>query len=102
MSILHKKKLRLTIFLSTWIFFHKHSKFTRQQRKGETVPVTPLYHFQLLHRRLDITTAITVALEPITFGFKEQINNYQATRPPVKLLMKKMIFLKKACRSLLN
>ena len=28
-------------FSSIWIFFHKHSRFTRQHGKGETISLTP-------------------------------------------------------------
>ena len=40
-------------------FFHKHWWFTGQQGKGETTSLTPLYHFYLLHRHLDISWVIT-------------------------------------------
>ena len=46
-------------FFSIWVFFHEHSRFTEQQGKGEGIYLTPLYHFHLLHRHLDISRAIT-------------------------------------------
>ena len=42
-----------------WVFFHKHSRFAGQQGKDEAISLTPLYHFHLLHRHLDITRVIT-------------------------------------------
>ena len=45
-------------FFSIWVFFHEHSRFTGQQGKGEGIFLTPLYHFQPLHRHLDISRAI--------------------------------------------
>ena len=46
-------------FFSIWVFFHEHSRFTGQQRKGEGICLTPLYHFHPLHTHLDISRAIT-------------------------------------------
>ena len=46
-------------FFSIWVFFHGHSRFTGQQGKGEATSLTPLYHFDPLHRHLDISRAIT-------------------------------------------
>ena len=43
-----------SIFFSIWVFFHEHSRFSGQQRKGEGISLIPLYHFHPLHRRLDI------------------------------------------------
>ena len=37
-------------FFSIWVLFHKHSRFTGQQGKGEGIYLTPLYHF---HRFTD-------------------------------------------------
>ena len=50
---------------SIWIFFHEHSRFTRQQGKGEGIYLTPLYHFHPLHRHLDISRAITAESSPL-------------------------------------
>ena len=47
-------------FLSNWVFFHKHSRFTRQQGKGETISLAPVYHLHPLHWYLGIGWAITV------------------------------------------
>ena len=35
------------------VFFHEHSRFTRQQGKGKAISLSPLYHFHPLHRHLD-------------------------------------------------
>ena len=62
----------LFVFICVWIlrsfrnclffFFLSGFSFTnihRQQGKGEGIFLTPLYHFHLLHRHLDISRAIT-------------------------------------------
>ena len=36
-----------------WVFFNEHSRFTRQQGKGESIYLTPLYHFHPLHKAPD-------------------------------------------------
>ena len=46
-------------------FFHVHSRLRDQQRKGEAICVTPLYHFHWLHRHLDISRAITAECSPL-------------------------------------
>ena len=53
------------LFFSTWVFFHEHLWFTGQQGKGEGIYLTPLYHFHLLHRHLDISRAITLECSPL-------------------------------------
>ena len=52
-------------FFSMWVFFHEHSKITGLQGKGEDISLTPHYHFHPLHRRLDISRAITVESSPL-------------------------------------
>ena len=52
-------------FFSIWVFFHKDSQFTGQQGEGEAITLTPLYHFHLLHRLLNITWAITADSSPL-------------------------------------
>ena len=49
---------------SFFFFFHKHSRFTAQQGKGEAISLIPLYHFHLLHRHLD-SRAITAESSPL-------------------------------------
>ena len=46
-------------FISIWVFFHEHPRFTGQQRKGGAISLTPLYHFHSLHRHLVINQTIT-------------------------------------------
>ena len=58
--ILHWFSLKCLEFFSIWVFFHKHFQITGLQEKGEGISLTPLYHFHLLHRHLDISRAITV------------------------------------------
>ena len=57
--------LQSNVFFSLWVFFHVHSRFTGQQRKGEAIYLTPLYHFHPLHRHLDISGAITADSLPL-------------------------------------
>ena len=52
-------------FFSIWVFFHEHSRFTGQQRKGEGIYLTLLYHFHPLHRHLDISRVITAESSPL-------------------------------------
>ena len=52
-------------FFSIEVFFHGHSWITRLQGKGESISLTPHYHFQPLHRRLDISRAITTEVWPL-------------------------------------
>ena len=52
-------------FFIIWVFFHKYSRFTRQQGKGEAISLTPLYHFHLLHWYLDINRATTAKSSPL-------------------------------------
>ena len=52
-------------FFSIWVFSHEHSRFTRQQGKGEAISLSPLYHFHPLHRHLDISWAITAESSPL-------------------------------------
>ena len=50
---------------STWVFFQEHSPSTGLQGKGEGIYLTPLYHFQPLHRHLDISRVITAEVSPL-------------------------------------
>ena len=55
-------------FISSWVFFHEHSRFTGQQGKeggGGGIYLTPLYHFHPLHRHLDISQPITAETSPL-------------------------------------
>ena len=52
-------------FFSIWIFFHRHSRFTVQQRKGLIISLTLLYHFHPIHRHLDISRVITAESSPL-------------------------------------
>ena len=51
--------LKDNFFFYFGVSFTWHSWFTGQQGKGEAISVTPLYHFHLLYRHLDISRAIT-------------------------------------------
>ena len=52
-------------FFSIWFFFHGHSPFTGQQRKGEDISLSPLSYFPPLHRHLEINWAITAENLPL-------------------------------------
>ena len=53
---------------SICVFFHGHSRFTRQQGKGEVISLTPLYYFHPLHRNLDNGGAIIAESSPLYSG----------------------------------
>ena len=55
----------LHFFFSIWVFFHEHSRFIRQQGKGEGIYLSPLYHFHPLHRHLDISREIAAESSPL-------------------------------------
>ena len=54
-------------FLSRF-FFHDHSRITRLQGKGESISLTPHYHFHLLHRHFGISWTITAESSPLYIG----------------------------------
>ena len=67
-------------------FFHKHSRITGLQGKGEGISLTPRYQYHPLNRHLDISrpllqrahlfTRPAAGLEPGTFGFRAQVANH--------------------------
>ena len=52
-------------FFSVWVFFHKHSRITGLQEKGEEISLTPHYHFHPLHRHLGISWEIAGGGSPL-------------------------------------
>ena len=77
--------LCLFFFFSVCIFFHEHSRITGLKGKRDTFYLTPLCHFHLLHRQLDISQTITreslplhivARLKPAALGFHEQVANH--------------------------
>ena len=58
------KMLHLFIFLSGF-FLHKHSWIAGLQGKGESISLTPHYHFQPHHRHFDISQVITAESSPL-------------------------------------
>ena len=52
-------------FISIWVFFHEHLRFTMQQGQGEAISLTPLYHFHPHHRHVDISRAIAAKSSPL-------------------------------------
>ena len=97
----------LVIFFSICVFFHDHSRITELLGKREGISLTPYYHFHPLHRYLDISWAITAESSPLhiigsrartgSFGFREQVANYQATRALYELLNNKITSLRHVC-----
>ena len=55
------------IFSSIWVLFHEHSRITGLQGKGrgESIPLTPHYHFYPLRGRLGIGRAIAIESSPL-------------------------------------
>ena len=50
--------LEVKFCFSTWVFFHEYSRFTGQLEKRDTISLSPLYHFHLVHRHLGISQEI--------------------------------------------
>ena len=80
-------------FFSIWVFPHKHSQFTGHHGKGEVISQTPLYHFNSLHRHLDISRAITAESSPLHIASKLWF-------PSAKSLITKLRALAKETKSL--
>ena len=74
------------VFFTISVFFHEHSRITGLQGKGECISLTPHYHFQPLHRHLNISRAIAAESSPLhivssrtrtaTFGSQAQVANH--------------------------
>ena len=62
-----------SFFLSGY-FFHKHSRFTGHQGKGEAASLTPFCHFRPLHGDLDISRAITAEGSPLHIASSRHSN----------------------------
>ena len=85
MQTFYQQSFRFKLFFSLRIFFHEHSRFTGHQWKEKTISLTPLYHFNPLHRYLDISRAITAESTPLhvasswtqtgNLGFRAQVAN---------------------------
>ena len=52
-------------FFSVWVFFHVHLRITGLQGKGESISLTPHYHFRPLRGRLGISRAIAAGSSPL-------------------------------------
>ena len=50
---------------SICVLFHEHSRFARQQGKGDALSLSLLCHFHLLQRHLDIRQTITAENSPL-------------------------------------
>ena len=89
-------------FFSIWVFFHNHSRNTGLQKKGESISLTPHYHFHSLHRHLDISSAITTESSPLhrssswnqtgNLCFRVQVANHLSYVPLINV-SKKLPFL---------
>ena len=55
----------LRSFFSILFLFHELSRFTGQQEKREAISLTPVSHFKLLRKHLDIIQAITAESSPL-------------------------------------
>ena len=67
-SLIYCRIRRISSFLFRfyiWVFFDEHSRITGLQGKGESIYLTPHYHFHLLHRHLDISRMITAQSPPL-------------------------------------
>ena len=60
-----KALLHTVFFCSTWVFFHEHSRLTRQHGKVEAISSPSLYHFHSVHRHLDISRTIAAESSPL-------------------------------------
>ena len=70
------------VFFTISVFFHEHSRITGLQGKGECISLTPHYHFQPLHRHLNISRAIAAESSPLHIvNSRTRTANHQATRP---------------------
>ena len=52
-------------FFSILVFLHEHSRFTGRQGKEKAISLSPLYHFQPLHRHLDFSRSFTAEISPL-------------------------------------
>ena len=67
-NVLHILPLKSKYFRSVWVFFHKHSRITGLQGKGEGISLSPHYHFHPLHRHLVIRRAIAAESLPLAIA----------------------------------
>ena len=61
----------ISVSFTIWDFFREYSQFTGQQVKGEAISLTPLLHFYLLHRNLNISQAITGESSPLDIAYSQ-------------------------------
>ena len=64
-----------------WVFFHEHTRITGLQEKGAGIPLSPHYHFHLLHRHLDISRAITAENSPLHIALLAPAAHNSASSP---------------------
>ena len=66
--------MMMPLFAYLETFFHEHSPITGLQGKGEGIYFSPHYHFNPLHRYLDIKPA--AGFKQGTFGFRVQVASH--------------------------
>ena len=59
---------KIKVFISIWVFYNDHLRITGLQGKGESISLTPHYHFHPLHRHLDISQVIAAEISPLRIG----------------------------------
>ena len=83
------EEVKESFFFSIWVFLRNHLRITRLQGKGESISLTPHYHFHPLHRHFDISRVITAESSPLhigssrtrapsTFRFRAQVDKNSA------------------------
>ena len=64
-TIKHLIDIRSFFFLSGFSFWNIHNSAEEQQRNEEAISLTPLYHFYLVYRPLDINQVFTADNSPL-------------------------------------
>ena len=70
------KHLPFLFFFSICFLFHKYSRFTGQQLKGEAIPLYPFYHLHPLHRHLYISWIIAAESSPLHIAGRIEHGTY--------------------------
>ena len=82
------------LFFSIFAFLHNHSRITGLQGKGYGIYLIPYYHFYPLHRRLDISWAITAESWPLQIAStREPLVSERKSLTTKLLVIKLLIFI---------
>ena len=73
-SIVHRNNFFCFFVVFFFYLGFLSQTFTGQQRKGEGIYLTPLYHFHPLHGQLDISRAITAESSPPAHSWQPDSN----------------------------